>query len=235
MQAGLDAQRGRHVDLSQRSHRDGVTGALGQVDGTERQVDGQQVPPGLLPCGDTGQRGSQQSPPLLPTGAVGHGTYQPGAAGAGGGRPWLRCGRSVGRGRGAGGLGAAPQRGQPASGPPRGAGAGGGAGSTAGCRPGPRGRRAADGPGPPAPCGGAGRPVRNPPGTRESRQWEEPGEKGWRWGRGQAWVRPMGGGGLFACVRPVGVASIRAANEGAVRCEGAWSMGESEWGQGGGA
>lgn len=66
MQAGLDTQRGRHIDLSQRGHRDGVTGALGQVDGTECQVDGQQVPPGLLPCGDTGQRGVSRVPRSSP-------------------------------------------------------------------------------------------------------------------------------------------------------------------------
>lgn len=54
VQAGLDPQGGRHVDLGQGGHGDGVAGAFGQVDGAERQVDGQEVSPRLLPCGDSG-------------------------------------------------------------------------------------------------------------------------------------------------------------------------------------
>lgn len=57
VQAGLDPQGGRHVDLGQGGHGDGVAGALGQIDGAQRQVDGQQVPASLLPCGDGDEGG----------------------------------------------------------------------------------------------------------------------------------------------------------------------------------
>lgn len=49
VQAGFDPQGSSHVDLSQRCHRDGITGALGQVDSAQCQVDGQQMSPSLLP------------------------------------------------------------------------------------------------------------------------------------------------------------------------------------------
>lgn len=50
MQAGLDPQGSRHIDLGQRCHGDGVTSTLSQVDSTQCQVDGQQMSPSLLPC-----------------------------------------------------------------------------------------------------------------------------------------------------------------------------------------
>lgn len=76
VQAGLDPQGSCHVDLGQRCHRDGVTGALSQVDSAQSQVDGQQMSPSLLPYrngtegsamglwGHAGHRSPVPQPPL---------------------------------------------------------------------------------------------------------------------------------------------------------------------------
>lgn len=144
-------------------------------------------------CGDT-----HRGPIPQPQGA---GPYQRGAAGAGGDKPWQRRGRSGGRGQGAGGPGAAPRRGQPASDPPRGAGAGGAGGSRAGCRPGPRGTPAAAAPAPRAPCAGAGPPARSLPAPeRHGQCGQEQGQ-----GRGDG---GHGGHGTYPVEVEVGLPAV---------------------------
>lgn len=51
VEAGLHTQRGRHIDLSEHRHRDGVSRTLRQVQGTQGHVDGRQVACHMLPCG----------------------------------------------------------------------------------------------------------------------------------------------------------------------------------------
>lgn len=43
-QTGLDPECSGHIDLSQRGHGHGVSCALGQVQGTQRQVGSGEVP-----------------------------------------------------------------------------------------------------------------------------------------------------------------------------------------------
>lgn len=125
-ETGLDSQGSGHIDLRQHGHGQGITRTLRQVQGTQRQVGGIEVPAWVLPWNTGGREAGWGAGEGGTLGAWPRPPYPWCAAGAACGRRGPRHRRCCGRPPPGRCPSAGPRPGPPASGPPRDAAAGGG-------------------------------------------------------------------------------------------------------------